>query len=48
MRSGSKSIKVGVKGVGGVAVMCLYDGSVETFSLMEAIMSACSASLSLR
>lgn len=45
MQTGSKSIKAGVMGVG---VMCLYEGSVEMFTLMEAIMSAYSAVLWLR
>lgn len=45
MQTGSKSIKASVRGVG---VMCLYEGSVEMFTLMEAIMSAYSAALWLR
>lgn len=47
MQTGSKSIKAGVGGVW-VGVMCLYEGSVEMFTLMEAIMSAYSAALWLR
>jgi len=42
MQTGSKSIKASYRGVG---VMCLYEGSVEMFTLMEAIMSAYSAAL---